>query len=155
MQTLAETDAPGGALTSGTWVAAALSAGASLLHWITTSTDTHSWSGDAVVSLVAGAALMGLAIVLVARPWSVRAARTVNVVGGVGTALVVIAFILPVLSAATSGHAGDAGHAGHDVGGGEAVAAANAVRTVLEVALVGVLLWMHRMTGPAAQPVGQ
>ena len=154
MQTLAETDAPPGVLTGGIWVAAALSAGASLLHWIATSTDTHTWSSAAVVSLVAGAALMGLAILLTARPWSAPTARTIYLVGAVGTAVVVIAFLLPLLSEATSGHAGDVAHAGHDVGGGEAIAIVNVVRTAGEVALTGVLVWLHRMTAPAAHPDG-
>jgi hypothetical protein len=150
MQTLAETDATPGALTSGTRVAAALAAGASLLHWIgTDNTDTHSWSGDALVSLVAGAALMGLAIVLVARPRSVRTARAVYLVGAVGTAVVVMAVLLPLLSGATSGHAGNAAHSGHDAGGAEGIASADAIRAALELVLIGVLAWMYRMTGRA------
>ena len=154
MQTLVETDAPPGALTSGTWVAAALSAGASLLHWITTRTDTHSWSGDAVLSLLAGAALMGLAIVLVARPWSAPTARTIYLAGALGTAVVVIAFLLPLLSGATSGHGGDAGHAGHDVGADDWTAVVTVMRTAAEGVLIGVLVWLHRMELPPADPEG-
>jgi len=60
MQTLTEGGAPHRPLPGFTWVAAALAATASLLHWITTGTGTHDWAGDAVVSLVAGAALMGV-----------------------------------------------------------------------------------------------
>lgn len=146
MQTFAETAAPPGWLARATWVAACLAATASLLHWITTSTDTHSWSGDAVVSLVAGAGLMLLALTLAARPWGSRPARTISLAGAVGTAVVVIAFLLPVLSELTSGHAGEPGHVGHDVGGGEAIVAAAVIRTTLEVMLVGLLAWMHRRT---------
>lgn len=147
MQTLAETDAPAGALTSGTWVAAALSAGASLLHWITTSTDTHSWSGEAVVSLIAGAGLMALAMVLAAGSLSVRIVRAVFLIGAVATAAVVVAFLLPLLSGVTSGHVDDAGHAGHAVGAGDEVAILDAVLIAVQVALIGVLLWMYRVTG--------
>lgn len=156
MQTLAEADAPPGAMTSGTWVAVALSAGASLLHWIgtRTGTGTHNWSSDAVISLVAGAALMGLSILLVARPWSGRTARTLYLLGAMGTAVVVMAFLLPLLSGATSGHAGEVDHAGHPVEGGQAIAIVTVVRSAGEVALIGVLVWLHRMTAPAVQPEG-
>jgi bacteriorhodopsin len=118
-----------------------------LLHWIGTNTDTHGWSGDAVVALAGGAGLMALAIVLVARPWSGPTARTIYLVGAVATTVLVIAFLLPVLSGVTTGHVDTSGHAAHDVGGGEGVATANAIRTTLEVVLVGVLVWMHRRTG--------
>lgn len=152
MQTLAETEAPSRGLTSAIWVAAALSAGSSLLHWLTTSTDTHSWSGDAAVSLVAGTGLMGLAMLLVARPWSAPTVRAISLLGAVGTAVVVIAVLLPLLSGAASGHAGTPGHVGHDVEGGETIAVVEVIRTTAEVALIGVLAWLHRATGRAATP---
>lgn len=147
MQTLADTGAAPRPVPFTAWVAAALAAAASLLHWIGTNTDTHAWSGDAVVALVAGAGLMALAMVLVARPWSDAAARTIYLVGAAATAVVVMAFLLPLLSGLTTGHVDTSGHAGHDVGGGDWIATANVVRTTLEVALVGVLLWMHRRMG--------
>ena len=75
MHTLPETGAPHRWLARATWLAAGLAAIASLLHWITTSTDTHSWTGDAVLSLVAGAGLMLLALTLAARSWGPRTAR--------------------------------------------------------------------------------
>lgn len=151
MQTRTETGAPHRTLPGVTWVAAALAAAASLLHWITTGTVTHSWSGDAVVSLVAGAALMALAITLAAGPWGPRTTRTLYLVGAVGTAVVVMAVLLPVLSEVTSGHAGGAGHTGHDVGGGDGgdgIVSAGVVRTAVELILVAVLVWMHRLTAP-------
>ena len=146
MQTLAETGARHRWLAGATWVAAALAATASLLHWVTTSTDTHSWTGEAVVSLVAGAGLMLLALTLAARPWSIRTARTIYVAGAVGTAVVVVALLLPVLSELTSGHTSGPGHAGHDIGGDAATVAATIVRATLEVMLVGLLAWMHRLS---------
>jgi len=149
MLTLAETDAPPPILRAATWSAAALAACASLLHWIATDGATHTWSADAAVSLVAGAGLMGLGILLVAAPWSARSARAAYLISATWAVVVVLAVVLPLLSGWTSGHAGDAGHAGHDVGGGEPLAIAGAIRTALEVALIGVLLWMYRMTGPA------
>jgi hypothetical protein len=147
MQTLAEMRTTAGALPIGTWVATALAAGASLLHWITTSTDTHSWSGEAVVSLIAGAGLMALAMVLAAGSLSVRIVRAVFLIGAVATAAVVVAFLLPLLSGVTSGHVDDAGHAGHAVGAGDEVAILDAVLIAVQVALIGVLLWMYRVTG--------
>lgn len=147
MRTLAESGAPHRWLAQATWVAVALAATASLLHWITTSTDTHSWSGDAVVSLAAGAGLMLLALTLAARPWSTGTARTIYLAGAVGTAVVVVAVLLPVLSELTSGHAAGPGHAGHDVAGDPTIVAAAALRTTVEVILVGLLAWMHRLAG--------
>jgi hypothetical protein len=147
MHTLAETGAPHRWLARATWLAAALAATASLLHWVTTSTDTHSWTGEAVVSLVAGAGLMLLALTLAARIWSTGTARTIYLAGAVGTALVVIALLLPVLSEATSGHTGGPGHVGHDVGEDEVMVAAAVARTTVEVTLVGLLAWMHRVSG--------
>jgi len=141
MQTLADRrDAQ--SLDGATWLAAALSAGASLLHWIATDSDTHNWSGDTVVSLVAGAALMALAIALMARPWNVRTARAMYLIGAVATAGVVIAFLLSLLLAQPS----TPGHVGHDVHG-EHIATVDAIRTTVEVALIGVLLWKLRLTG--------
>lgn len=147
MQTLAEMRTTAGALPIGTRVAAALAAGASLLHWITTSTDTHSWSGEAVVALIAGAGLMALAMILAAGSLSARAARLVFLVGAVATAVVAVVFLLPFLSGLTSGHVEDAGHAGHAVGAGDEVAILDGVLIAVQVALIAVLLWMYRVTG--------
>lgn len=147
MQTVAENRAPPRPLAGATWVAAALAASGSLLHWITTSTDAHSWSGEAAVSLVAGAALMALAMLLAAGPWSARTTRTICLIGAVGTAVVLAAFLLPVLSELTSGHAGQAGHGGHGMAGEEAIGSAAVVRTTVEAILIGVLAWLHRLLG--------
>lgn len=146
MQTLAESGAPSRARAGATWLGAALAAGASLLHWSTTGTDTHDWSGDAVVSLVAGAALMGLALLLAARPWSAETTRTICLIGAMGTAVVLVFFLLPVLSEATSGHARQAGHGGHGMAGDDAAVSADVVRMTLEAVLIGVLVWLHRLT---------
>jgi hypothetical protein len=147
MQTLAETGAARRALPGATWAAAALSASASLLHWIATDTDTHSWSADAVIGLIAGAGLMALAMALVARPWGARTTRALYLIGAVGTAVVVMAFLLPLLSGVTSGHVDNGGHAGHDVNGDGGIVTLDAARMSVQVALVGVLVWMHRVTG--------
>lgn len=150
MQTLADAGATPRSLPALTWLAAALAAGASLSYWITTDTETHSWSGGAVLSLIAGAALMGLAMALMSRPWSAPTARTIYLFAAVGTAVMVIAALLPLLSGATSGHAAEAGHAVHDVGGGSDTSIVEVVRTAAEVALIGVLVWLHRMTASGA-----
>lgn len=152
MQTIADAGATPRSLPALTWVAAALAAGASLSYWITTDTATHVWSGEAVLSLIAGAALAGLAMVLVARPWNASAAREIYLVGAVGTAAMVIAALLPLLSGVTSGHAADVEHAAHVVAGGQAGATVDALRIVAEVALVGAMVWLHRTTAPAAHP---
>lgn len=154
MLTHAEPDAPSGAATSGARVAATLAAGASLLHWVTIGTQTHSWSAVAAGSLLAGVALMGLALMLVALPWSAGAIRSISLLGAAGTAIVVVAFLLPALSSATSGHAGDAGHPGHEVADG-AIALVDIIRTASEVALIGVLAWLYRTTGRRPHPEGQ
>lgn len=154
MLTRAETDAPSGAPTSGAWLAAALAAGASLLHWVNTGSDTHDWSATAAFSLLAGVVLMGLAMLLVARPWSASATRTISLLGVAGTALVVVAFLLPVLSTATSGHASDAGHPRHEVADG-AIAPVGIIRTAAEVALIGVMAWLYRTTARSPDPKGQ
>lgn len=150
MQMSAESGATPTGLPAATFVAAAAAACASLLHWIGTTTDTHAWSIDAAVSLLAGAGLMALAITLAGRPLSIRMVRRVCLIGAVGTAVVVIAFLLPVLSEVTSGHAEQAEHAGHALAGGEALIAAEVVRTTLELVLIGLLVWIHRATGPGA-----
>lgn len=147
MQSLADVRPTAGALPIGAWVAAALAAGASLLHWITTSTETHSWSGEAVASLIAGVGLMALAMVLVAGPLSGRTARAMFLVGAVATAVVVVTFLLPLLSGVTSGHVDNPAHAGHDVAGGDEVAILDAALIAVQVALIGVLLWIYRRTG--------
>ena len=147
MHTLPETGAPHRWLARATWLAAGLAAIASLLHWITTSTDTHSWSGEAVVALIAGAGLMALAMILAAGSLSARAARLVFLVGAVATAVVAVVFLLPFLSGLTSGHVEDAGHAGHAVGAGDEVAILDGVLIAVQVALIAVLLWMYRVTG--------
>lgn len=152
MQTLADAGATPRSLPALTWLAAALAAGASLSYWITTDTETHSWSGGAVLSLIAGAALMGLAMVLLSRPWSAPTARTIYLFAAVGTTAMVIAALLPLFSGATSGHAADAGHAGHDVGGGLETAIVEVARTAGQVALIGVLVWLHRTTASGAHP---
>lgn len=144
MQTrTASTTADG--LRNGVWAATALAAGASLLHWVTTSTDTHSWSADAALSLAAGAGLMTLAIALVAGPWSARTTRAIALIGAAGSAAVVLAFVLLVLlePAVTIT---DGGHAGHGVAD-ERLSSVEVVRTVVEVGLGGVLLWVHRLAG--------
>lgn len=130
-----------------TWLAAALAAGASLLHWLTTSTDTHDWSGDAVVSLVAGGALMALALLLAARPWSAETTRTICLIGAAGTAVVLMFFLLPVLSEVTSGHPRQASHDAHGMAGDDAAVSADVVRMTLEALLIGALAWLHRLTG--------
>lgn len=133
------------ALRNAAWAAMALAAGASLLHWITTSTDTHSWTVDAALSLVAGAGLMALAIAVAAGPWSARTTRAIAVIGAAATAAVVIAFVLLVLLEPPA-TAVDVVHAGHGAGG-EALSSMEVVRTAVELALVGVLLWIHRLAG--------
>ena len=150
MQTLAETRDTSRPLPIGTWVAAALSAAASLLHWLSTDTDTHSWSGEAVIALIAGAGLMALAMILVTGPWSARSARAVYLVGAVGTAVVVMALLLPILSGLTSGHVETGGHAAHDGGGNGGIVTLDAVLITVQAGLVAVLLWMYRV---AARPV--
>lgn len=147
MHTVTEHGAPSRTVAGATWLAAALAAGASLLHWITTSTATHDWSGDAVVSLVAGAALMALALLLAARPWSAETSRTICLIGAVGTAVALVFFLLPELSEATSGHARQAVHDGHGMAGGDAAVSADVARMTLEAVLIGVLVWLLRLTG--------
>ena len=133
------------ALRNAGWAAMALAASASLLHWITTSNDTHSWTADAALALVAGAGLMTLAIALAAGPRSAGAVRAIAVVGMAGTAAVLLAFVVLVLLeppvTATVG-----GHAGHGAGG-EGLSSTEVVRTALELGLVAVLLWLHRLAG--------
>lgn len=150
MQTPAETRDSSSSLPIGTWVAAALSAAASLLHWLSTDTATHSWSGETVVALIAGAGLMALAMILVTGPWSGRTMRAVSLVGAVGTALVVMAFLLPILSGLTTGHVDSGGHSAHDAGGNAGIVTLEAALITVQVGLVGVLLWMYRV---AARPV--
>jgi hypothetical protein len=133
------------ALRNAGWAGAALAAGASVLHWITTSSDTHAWSADAALSLVAGAGLMTLAIALAAGPGSARTTRAVALVGAAGTAAVLLAFVLLVLlePAATTTELGHAGHGAGDQG----LSSVEVVRTAVELGLVGVLLWLHRLAG--------
>lgn len=146
MRAFSPSGAPSGSLFGLTWVAGALAAGASVMHWIGTDTETHSWSTDAVISLVAGTALMALAILLVTGPWSVRTAQRIFLVGAIGTAIAVTAFVLPVLSAATSGHAEPNVHSGHEVSSGDPIAIVQTVRTGMELALIGVLVRLQRLT---------
>lgn len=148
MRTLAETGATRPGLPAASLVAAAVAAGASLLNWVGTTTDTHSWSSDAVISLLGGAGLMALAIALAGRPWSLRTLRTLCLVGAVGTAVALMAYLLPVLSELTSGHAEQGEHAGHTLAGSDALITAEVVRTAMEVILIGLLAWMHRVTAP-------
>jgi hypothetical protein len=151
MQTrIASTNAD--ALRNATWAATALAAGASLLHWITTGTDTHSWSADAGLALVAGAGLMTLAIALAAGPWGPRRTRAIALGGAAATAAVILAFVLLVLLEPPV-TAVDAGHAGHGAGG-EGLSSTEVVRTAVEVGLVGVLLWLHRLAGSADPAAG-
>jgi peptidoglycan/LPS O-acetylase OafA/YrhL len=126
-----------------TWGAAALAAGSSLSYWLTTDTDTHSWSADAVVSLVAGAALMGLAIALLAGRSSRRTTRATYLVGAAGTAVMLLFLVVPLLQ----GQPPAEGHAGHAMPAEEPMAAMGSVRIAAEAALIAVLLWLHRLSG--------
>lgn len=125
--------------------AMALAAAASLLHWITTSSDTHSWSTDAVLALVAGTMLITLTIALAAGPWSARMTRTIALAGAAAALAIVLAFVLLAILEPTAASV-DAGHAGHGAGG-EGVSSTEVVRTAVEIGLVGVLLWLYRLTG--------
>lgn len=127
------------------WAAVALAAGGSLLHWITTSTDTHSWTADAGLSLVAGAGLMTLAIGLSAGPWRPRTTGWIAIVGAAYTTVVALAFVLLVLLEPAVPPL-DSGHAGHGAGGA-GLSSAEVVRTTIELGLVGVLVWLHRLSG--------
>jgi len=149
MQTRTEAGAAPTALSGATWLAAGLAAGASLLRWLGTDTDTHSWSSDALVSLVAGAGLMALAVALVAWRWGARTARSAYLIGAAGTATVVMAFLIPL----ALGQPPSTGHEGHGVQDGDGIAMVEWIRTLAELSLVGVLLWLYRRSegrGPAS-----
>jgi hypothetical protein len=132
-----------------TWVAAALAAGASLLRWAATDTQAHAWSVDALIALAAAAAQMTLAVLLVGRPAPMRDAasdrdsgvdvsRTVYLAGALINAAVVLAFVPALIPTAPTDPHG--GHGGMAVG----PAAIDALRLGIEVALIGVLLWLYR-----------
>lgn len=151
MQTRTDAGAPAERVPSAAWLAAGLASGASLLHWISTGSATHSWSAEAVVSLLAGAGLMGLALVLAARPWSLRQARAVYLIGALGTTVVLAAFVLPVALALVLPQPSGTGHGGH-AAGGDGIAGIDGIRMAAEGALIGVLLWLYRRPGGQAVP---
>ncbi len=137
-----------------TWIAAGLAAGASLLRWLATDTQsTHAWSLGTLVALVAAAAQMTLAVALVGtstqagtatgRPTAAgtRTSHAVYLIGALVSAAILLAFVPALFPGDAEGSA----HGGHG-GGAEAVAPLDAVRLSIEVTVTGLLLAMYRAT---------
>ena len=89
-----------------TWYAAALSAGASVLHGVVAPGHFDEWGGYGAFFVVAAVAQMGYAIILLIAPWrydatggiradgSIRAARIYYVLGVAGNAAIVAMYVV-------------------------------------------------------------
>lgn len=133
-------------------LAAALAAGASLLHWAGIRTLAHELSAELVYAVGAATVLMVVAVTIGAEPWRVlrperglRQARGSFLVGLAVAAAAAGASVLGVLPSAGGGE--HAGHAMTEVVGGDPRAW---IRLLVELLLVAALGWLAiRSSRPA------
>jgi hypothetical protein len=156
-----DTDAPDGmtrstptALSRLTWVAAGLSVFASLLHGLVTQEHFDEWWGYGAFFVVAAVAQMGYAAVLILAPWrdgsasgllahlGRRAETAFYLLGVAGNAAIVALYVVT--------RAIGIPFFGPEAGAVEPIGPIDALSKVTEVALIGVLLRMHRLASREA-----
>jgi len=137
-----------------TWIAAGLSALASLLHGVVTQEHFNEWWGYGAFFVVAAVAQMAYAVVLFVAPWrndargglishlGLRAERAFYLLGVAGNAAIVALYVLT----RTVGIP----FFGPQAGEVEAVGIIDVVSKVTELALIGVLARMYRLAAGQA-----
>ncbi len=131
-----------------TWVAAGLSAFASLLHGVVTQEHFSEWWGYGAFFVVAAVAQMGYAIVLIMAPWrgaaavgplalGVHAERFFYLMGVAGNVAIVALYVVTRTIGVP--------FFGPDAGKLEAVGVIDVISKATELALIVVLLRMHRV----------
>lgn len=136
-----------------TLLAAGLSAVASVIHGAVTGEHFEEWWGYGLFFVVAAAAQMGFAVLLVlgggrsdqGQPGDGRLSlRTLALLGIAGNALVILLWVVT----RTIGIP----FFGPEAGEVEEVGAIDLVSKVTELALIGVLAWIHRLAGRDSTP---